>query len=158
MGLEKHTLQKKIVTFFNSFDVLYTIPCMIWSTGNGGGVVKGRGRKLWSLLYSTVGKWHKIKAKMPRHRGLGEECTTFFRKGARSNPFANFEERKREKPAREKIDRKNWKQKNEKKRHARERPVTGKRARTRKRLDPKLTKRGKKRLDSKDVKCELNDR
>ena len=26
---------------------------------------------------------------MPRHRGLGEECTSFFRKGARSNPAAN---------------------------------------------------------------------
>ena len=28
-----------------------------------GGFGKGRGRKLWSLLYSTVGKGHKIKAK-----------------------------------------------------------------------------------------------
>ena len=26
---------------------------------------------------------------MPRHRGLGEECTAFFRKDARSNPAAN---------------------------------------------------------------------
>ena len=25
----------------------------------------------------------------PRHRGLGEECTTFFRKDARSSPAAN---------------------------------------------------------------------
>ena len=61
--------------------------------------------------------------KMPRHRGLGEECTTFFRKGARLNLVANFE-RKRKKPARE-IDR-IWKQ--NKKRHARERPVTRERA------------------------------
>ena len=45
--------------------------------------------------------------KEPRHRGLGEEYTTFFfghsfgKKGARSNPVANYEI-KREKTAREK--------------------------------------------------------
>ena len=76
-------------------------------------------------------------------RGLGEECATFFQKGAKSNPVTNFE-RKREKPARENRSNLETKQK----RHARKRPVTRERARTR-RLDPKL--RGKKRLDSKDV-------
>ena len=32
---------------------------------------------------------------VPRHRGLGEECTTFFRKGARSSLAANSEYSKR---------------------------------------------------------------
>ena len=39
---------------------------------------------------------------MPRHRGLGEECTTFFHKGARSNPVASFARRERNK--REKLN------------------------------------------------------
>ena len=47
---------------------------------------------------------------MPRHRGLGEEWTTFFWKGARSEPGANFEKNEGERNQREKIDR-IWKQK-----------------------------------------------
>ena len=39
------------------------------------------------------GKIEQRIIKVPRQRGLGEECTTFFRaffrKGARSNPAAN---------------------------------------------------------------------
>ena len=30
---------------------------------------------------------------LPRHRGLGEECMPFFRKGARSSPTANLQKK-----------------------------------------------------------------
>ena len=52
--------------------------------------------------YDThLGRWRAVIqdfqtiALKPRHRGLGEECTTFFRKGARSSLAANSEYSKR---------------------------------------------------------------
>ena len=80
----------------------------------------------------------------PRHRGLGEERTTFFLlrsfgKGARSNPGAN---------SKSNFIEMIWK------RHrtqARERPQRRAGGRFRNGLDLKLVKGVKKRLDSRDV-------
>ena len=82
---------------------------------------------------------------MPRHRGLGEECTTFFHKGARSNPVASFARRERNK--REKLN-----EFGNEKRRARKMNDQGRVERARSKQDSNLKLvSGKKRLDSKDV-------
>ena len=90
----------------------------------------------------------------PRHRGLGEESTSFFRKGARSNPAANSP-KKGIKIGKKRIG-------NVTGTPARERPLTRMRARSKNwtypiGLDLKLVRCVKKRLDLKDVEARKID-
>ena len=81
---------------------------------------------------------------MPRHRGLGEECTTFvcasFRKGARSNPGANSKQSSNELETKKQA-------------HARERPKTRGRAFEKTGLDLNLVRDHEKETRFKE--CEL---
>ena len=49
------------------------------------------GIKTYKFIPTTIKDKNKQNMSLPRHRGLGEECTTFFQKDARSSLAANSE-------------------------------------------------------------------
>ena len=79
-GLIKHELAIKELLIMEKLDILFLVETDTKSIKNGSDYqIQG---------FETI--LHIKMEDQPRHRGLGEECSTFFRKDARSNPVANF--------------------------------------------------------------------